>query len=70
MQNLALLKMNKDHNQKVFIMQSIQKKSWMKSSSNNLNKSLFPDTISPSIIEDIYHYYVCIFLFHMIANYL
>lgn len=26
MQNLALLKMNKDHNQKVFIMQSIQKK--------------------------------------------
>lgn len=32
MQNLALLKMNKDHNQKVFIMQSIQKKSWMKSS--------------------------------------
>lgn len=40
MQNLALLKMNKDHNQKVFIMQSIQKKSRMKSSSNNLNKTV------------------------------
>ena len=36
MQNLALLKMNKDHNQKVFIMQSIQKKPWMKSSSNKV----------------------------------
>lgn len=37
MQNVALLKMNKDCNWKVFIMQSIHKKSWMKSSSNNLN---------------------------------